>query len=71
MRALKQAILDKAAGTSNGLKATDQQRKAISEAVNGLTARNPTEDVATSELATGAEERGTRVGGEEENGGEE
>ncbi|CAM9313775.1 unnamed protein product, partial [Laminaria digitata] len=50
---LKQTILEQAAGTSNGLKATEEQRKAIADAVNGLVTRNPTKDVATSELATG------------------
>ena len=52
-QALKQTILDEAAGTSNGLKASDQQREAISKAVNGLVALNPTKDITTSELATG------------------
>lgn len=52
-QALKQTILDEAAGTSNGLKASQQQRDAISQAVNGLVALNPTKDITTSELATG------------------
>eukprot|EP00752_Nemacystus_decipiens_P017553 g15730.t1 len=52
-QALKQTILDEAAGTSNGLKASEQQREAISKAVNGLVALNPTKDLTTSELATG------------------
>lgn len=52
-QALKQTILEEAAGTSNGLKASEQQREAISKAVNGLVALNPTKDVTTSELATG------------------
>lgn len=52
-QALKQTILDEAAGTSNGLKASQQQRDAISKAVNGLVALNPTKDITTSELATG------------------
>lgn len=51
--ALKKIILDEAAGTSNGLKTTPQQRDAISKAVNALVALNPTKDVTTSELATG------------------
>ena len=53
VRSLKQAILEQAAGTSNGLKASEDQRKAIADAVNSLVALNPTEDVATSERATG------------------
>lgn len=52
-QALKQTILNEAAGTSNGLKASQQQRDAISKAVNGLVALNPTKDITTSELATG------------------
>ncbi|CAM9705391.1 unnamed protein product [Scytosiphon promiscuus] len=51
---LKQLILDEASGTSNGLKATPQQRDAISKAVNALVALNPTKDITTSELATGS-----------------
>lgn len=50
---LKQTILTEAAGTSNGLKASQQQRDAISKAVNGLVALNPTKGITTSELATG------------------
>lgn len=53
VRALKQTILEEAAGTSNGLKATPQQRDAISKAINGLAAANLTKDITTSELATG------------------
>ncbi|CAB1098813.1 unnamed protein product [Ectocarpus sp. CCAP 1310/34] len=53
VRALKETILEEAAGTSNGLKATPQQRDAISKAINGLAAANPTKDITTSELATG------------------
>ena len=53
VRALKQTILEQAAGTSSGLNATDEQRKAIGDAVNGLVALNPTKDISTSELATG------------------
>lgn len=53
VQALKQTILDEAAGTSNGLKASQQQRNAISKAVNGLVGLNPTENLTTSEVATG------------------
>lgn len=52
-QSLKQAILDQASGTSNGLNASAAQRDAISKAVNGLVALNPTNDLTTSELATG------------------
>ncbi|CAM9243681.1 unnamed protein product, partial [Ascophyllum nodosum] len=46
--ALKQTIVEKAAGTSNGLEATDDQRDVIAEAINELVALNPTEDITTS-----------------------
>ena len=52
-QALKQTIVEKAAGTSNGLEATDDQRDVIAEAINELVALNPTEDITTSGVATG------------------
>lgn len=50
---LKRTIIENAAGTSNGLEATKDQRDVIAKAINELTAFNPTKDITTSDLATG------------------
>lgn len=52
-QSLKRMIIENAAGTSNGLEATKDQRDVIAKAVNKLIAFNPTEDITTSDLATG------------------
>lgn len=52
-QALKRTIIENAADTSNGLEATKDQRDVIAKAINELVALNPTEDITTSDLATG------------------
>ncbi|CAM9229251.1 unnamed protein product [Choristocarpus tenellus] len=50
---LKQKIMDEALGTSNGLKATPEQKEIISSSVNKLVSLNPPVTPSCSTLATG------------------